>query len=331
MAEMLQGTLDPRVTPRGVLRRHPNHQRAEVSLKFGTPAAGAHIRPLTGHQLAIPSKTGIGRDDGRDLSEQPTSKPMPQVGEAAALAVIQAQSSPFEPCLEDAVLFAQERNDVVLLMSKPTAQCRDHELERKHIRSLTSAARDRVLGQYGLDHVIVMNAAGLRRVITDYVAYYMRSRTHLALGKDTPLMRPVSPPSDGRIVVTPEVGGLHHRYDRIAASPFPRRRSQLQPGLNHPCVERFAVAVRCCGRSHSRRHRLPRTARIYVQVPGGHQPPALSSHRLFDSHRPMLAAQSFRHVAHESRPDWSMPLGSLFLLLVGAGPWSLDARLASRR
>ncbi len=30
-----------------------------------------------------------------------------------------------------------------------------------------------------LDHVIVLNAAGLRRVLTGYVAYYMRSRTHL--------------------------------------------------------------------------------------------------------------------------------------------------------
>ena len=79
---------------------------------------------------------------------------------------------------------------------------------------------ERVIGSIRrecLDHVIVMNAAGLHRMITNYVAYYMRSRTHLALGKDTPLTRPVSLPLDGRIVATPEVGGLHHRYDRIAA------------------------------------------------------------------------------------------------------------------
>ena len=31
-----------------------------------------------------------------------------------------------------------------------------------------------------LDHVIVVNAAGLHPVLTDYIAYYMRSRTHLA-------------------------------------------------------------------------------------------------------------------------------------------------------
>lgn len=46
---------------------------------------------------------------------------------------------------------------------------------------------------------------------------------------------------------------------------------------------------------------------------------------------PMLAAQGFWFMAHESRTDWSMTLGSLYLLIVGAGPWSLDARLASRR
>ena len=68
-----------------------------------------------------------------------------------------------------------------------------------------------------LDHVIVLSAAGLQRVVKDYVKYYMRSRTHLSLGKDSPTPRPVMPPTVGRIVALPEVNGLHHRYDRAAA------------------------------------------------------------------------------------------------------------------
>jgi len=83
-----------------------------------------------------------------------------------------------------------------------------------------NAYAERVIGSIRrecLDHVIVMNAAGLRRVLTEYVAHYLRSRTHLALGKDTPITRPIRPPSAGRIVPMPEVGGLHHRYDRAAA------------------------------------------------------------------------------------------------------------------
>ena len=101
-------------------------------------------------------------------------------------------------------------------------------IERMNIQEVRTAARspwqnayvERVIGSIRrecVDHVIVMNAAGLHRVLTEYVAYYMRSRTHLALGKDTPVTRPVAPLSAGRIVAISEVGGLHHRYDRVAA------------------------------------------------------------------------------------------------------------------
>ena len=39
----------------------------------------------------------------------------------------------------------------------------------------------------------------------------------------------------------------------------------------------------------------------------------------------------FWGMMHESRTDFSMLLGSLFLLIVGAGAWSLDARLIASR
>jgi uncharacterized membrane protein YphA (DoxX/SURF4 family) len=35
-------------------------------------------------------------------------------------------------------------------------------------------------------------------------------------------------------------------------------------------------------------------------------------------------------MAHEARTDWSMLLGSVFLLIVGAGPWSCDRWLSRR-
>lgn len=42
---------------------------------------------------------------------------------------------------------------------------------------------------------------------------------------------------------------------------------------------------------------------------------------------PILLEQGFWKMAHEARTDWSMLLGSLFLLIVGAGQWSIDAKL----
>jgi hypothetical protein len=68
-----------------------------------------------------------------------------------------------------------------------------------------------------LDHVIVVNQAGLSRILTRYLAYYHQSRTHLSLAKDSPHPRPVASSTLGRVVAMPQVGGLHHRYDRRAA------------------------------------------------------------------------------------------------------------------
>jgi transposase InsO family protein len=68
-----------------------------------------------------------------------------------------------------------------------------------------------------LDHVIVFNETGLRRVLKEYFDYYERSRTHLSLDKDAPIPRSVQPPELGTVVELPQIGGLHHRYERRAA------------------------------------------------------------------------------------------------------------------
>ena len=79
---------------------------------------------------------------------------------------------------------------------------------------------ERVIGSIRrecLDHVIVLNARHLRQTLSSYFAYYHGSRTHLSLGKDTPDRRSVRPTGSGKIVAFPRVGGLHHRYERLAA------------------------------------------------------------------------------------------------------------------
>jgi putative transposase len=68
-----------------------------------------------------------------------------------------------------------------------------------------------------LDHVVVLNETGLRRILKSYFEYYERTRTHLSLGKDAPVSRPIQTADQGRIAEVPQVGGLHHRYERIAA------------------------------------------------------------------------------------------------------------------
>ena len=79
---------------------------------------------------------------------------------------------------------------------------------------------ERVIGSIRrecLNHVLVLGERHLHRILTRYFAYYHQARTHLALDKDAPDLRPIEVPAAGKIVQVPEVGGLHHRYLRQAA------------------------------------------------------------------------------------------------------------------
>jgi putative transposase len=78
---------------------------------------------------------------------------------------------------------------------------------------------ERVIGSLRrecLDHIIVWNERGLRRHLRRYLSYYHVWRPHLSLDKDAPIPRAVQPPSAGRVVQIPEVGGLQHHYERRA-------------------------------------------------------------------------------------------------------------------
>jgi hypothetical protein len=55
----------------------------------------------------------------------------------------------------------------------------------------------------------------LGRLLKSYMGYYHGSRTHLGLGKDAPERRGIKRQSE--IIAIPQVGGLHHRYERRVA------------------------------------------------------------------------------------------------------------------
>ena len=86
--------------------------------------------------------------------------------------------------------------------------------------ALAKRFRQRVIGSIRrecLDYIVIFNERHLCRVLSWYVDYYHRTRTHLSLDKDCPDPRPVMPPGSGRVVAIPQVNGLHHSYERLAA------------------------------------------------------------------------------------------------------------------
>ena len=101
-------------------------------------------------------------------------------------------------------------------------------LEILRVEEVVTAARspwqnahvERVIGSLRrecLDHVVVLGEIHLLRILAGYFEYYNRTRCHLSLLGDAPDHRPAQGPELGGVVELPEVGGLHHRYERAAA------------------------------------------------------------------------------------------------------------------
>jgi putative transposase len=68
-----------------------------------------------------------------------------------------------------------------------------------------------------LNHVIVLNEGHPPCLLKEYVGYYHRSRTHLSLSRDPPEPRDIGSRTNGNVVSSPVLGGLHHRYSPVAA------------------------------------------------------------------------------------------------------------------
>ena len=70
-----------------------------------------------------------------------------------------------------------------------------------------------------INHVIILNEKHLRRLISEYVEWYENHRLHQGLDGRRPCAKQYGPSNvgDGKITSIPVLGGLHHRYERIAA------------------------------------------------------------------------------------------------------------------
>ena len=57
--------------------------------------------------------------------------------------------------------------------------------------------------------------------------------------------------------------------------------------------------------------------------------PMLLGHEFWIFHLPKLPRYGFWSMMHEARADFTMLLGSIYLLIDGAGAWSINSRLGA--
>ena len=112
----------------------------------------------------------------------------------------------------DGIFDSEFRRDVKAMRIQEVLSTPRSPWERAYVERVIGTIRRECL-----DHVIVFNQASLYRHVKSYLAYYHESRTHLSLSKDSPEPRPVHSAECGAVVAIPQVGGLHHRYERRAA------------------------------------------------------------------------------------------------------------------
>ena len=84
----------------------------------------------------MPPENGVGRDDCRDLCQDPTAEALTDGGETPALIVAQPQPLAAQLPFQYAVLFSQELDDIALPVLQPAGQGRDNHMQGKHAPSL---------------------------------------------------------------------------------------------------------------------------------------------------------------------------------------------------
>ena len=83
---------------------------------------------------------------------------------------------------------------------------------------LSNPYAERVIGSIRrecTDHIIALGERHLLQTLIRYAAYYNDARCHLSLDRNAPEPRGAED-GPGEVVVTPHLGGLHHRYGRAA-------------------------------------------------------------------------------------------------------------------
>ena len=130
VADVVQRTLDPCVSPARILSRHSDGEFRN-DLHYSTSARGSPlVGPLLSNELPVPTQDGVGCDERCNLGESPSPNSFAAHGKPSPLRVGQSKSSSTELLLEDAVLFAEIVDDRILLACDPTGHGGYEDLPR---------------------------------------------------------------------------------------------------------------------------------------------------------------------------------------------------------
>jgi len=122
MSDVLQRTLDPRVTRRRIFLRNPHDESPDLGEHASTAGPTARVRPLARDQEPVPSEQRVGRRDGGDLVQHPTAHPKGPCGKPPPVVFGQAQTPSPQLPSQEAVLFDQVGDRLLFAALEPAGQ-----------------------------------------------------------------------------------------------------------------------------------------------------------------------------------------------------------------
>jgi hypothetical protein len=90
MADVRKRTLDPRIAPRRIVRRHPYDELTDLD-QHTAPPRFLGVRPLASDQLTVPPEQRVGRGDRGDLPQGRTADSVRSRGQPPAIVIDEPQ------------------------------------------------------------------------------------------------------------------------------------------------------------------------------------------------------------------------------------------------
>ncbi|MBW2498776.1 MAG: hypothetical protein JRF61_15980 [Deltaproteobacteria bacterium] len=140
VAEVHERALHSRVSPTRIIEGHPYDEMLDLAFDSGPP--GAPLRApvvFLRHQLAIPAKKRVGRDECGDLSELASAQAFHAARKPAGLGVRELKALSAEPLSKNTVLLLQILDHFLLVSVQSSGQQDESELQRHGCHRVTLA------------------------------------------------------------------------------------------------------------------------------------------------------------------------------------------------
>ena len=122
--------MDANLAPADVLLRHLNDECLDLLTDGRSPWSPVRICPFAGNPRTVPSQQRIGDPQRPYLPETRPARRLGAYGQPTTLVIGESKSMPFQWLLQDAVLFQQIVDDMLLVPVEPAGRSDEEELKR---------------------------------------------------------------------------------------------------------------------------------------------------------------------------------------------------------